>query len=393
MGSSTSLAEFDLLVVGAGFYGSTIAERMANEHGKRVLIVDRRSHIGGNAYTYLEQQTGIEVHKYGAHLFHTSNQIVWDYLNRFCGFTDYQHRVFSVHRNSTYSLPINLGTICQFFGKTFSPQEARALVTLQASELGNKLPSNLEERAISMIGRPLYEAFIQGYTAKQWQTDPRELPQSIITRLPVRYNFDNRYFADKYEGLPTDGYTKIFERMLASPLIEVRLGVDYFDLRPALPAGLPVVYSGPIDRYFDYAEGRLGWRTIDFEQEIHNVGDYQGTSVMNYADEKVPYTRVIEFRHFYPERQYPLDKTVIVKEYSRLARDKDEPYYPIDTLNDRKHYLRYKARADAIKNVHFGGRLGSYRYWDMHQAVGAALKACELEIPSLLNQQPTESRI
>lgn len=367
----------DLLIVGAGFYGATIAEQAASESGKRVVVIDRRSHIGGNAYSEFDKDTGIEVHTYGAHLFHTPNKVVWDYLNRFTSFTDYRHRVFTSYRNQVFAMPINLGTICQFFGRRMSPHEARALIADQSAELRGRQPANLEEKAISLIGRPLYEAFIRGYTAKQWQTDPRELPEHIITRLPVRYDFDNRYFSDRYEGLPVDGYTAIFKRMLDHPNISVHLGVDFFDLKPHLPPGLKIVYSGPIDRYFDYAEGELGWRTIDFHKEVLPVGDFQGTAVMNYADEDIPWTRILEFRHFNPERDYQKEKTVIVKEYSRAATRGDEPYYPIDTAKDKATYRRYLARAEAEPNVHFGGRLGTYRYWDMHQAIGAALKACE----------------
>ena len=345
------------------------------------MVVDRRSHVGGNAYTESNPTTGIEVHKYGAHLFHTSNEAVWSYLRRFTEFTEYRHRVFTIHRQRIYAMPINLGTICQFFDRRFTPAEARALIAEQAAELGGRTPRNLEEKAISLIGRPLYEAFIRGYTAKQWRTDPRDLPEHIIARLPVRYTFNDRYFSDAFEGLPTDGYTAIFQRMLASPLIDVRIAVDFADLRTLLRPGLPVVYTGPIDRYFDYAEGELGWRTIDFEWEAQAVGDFQGTAVMNYADEDVPLAQILEFRHFYPERNYPADRTVVAREYSRFATRSDEPYYPIDTPSDKAKYLRYKARAEAAPNVHFGGRLGSYRYWDMHQAIGAALKAIERDIP------------
>jgi UDP-galactopyranose mutase len=376
---------YDLIIVGAGFFGATIAERVANELGKRVLVIDRRRHIGGNAYSENDSQTGIEVHKYGAHLFHTPNKTVWDYLHRFTEFSDYRHRVFSTYKNQIYSMPINLGTISQFFGKRLTPDEARALVAEQAKELDGRTPQNLEEKAVSLIGRPLYEAFIRGYTAKQWQTDPRELSESIITRLPVRYNFDNRYFNDPYEGLPVDGYTAIFEKMLANPLIEVALGTDYFDLREVIAlTGVPVVYTGPIDRYFDYRAGELKWRTIDFQEEVLPIGDFQGTAVMNYADEHVPYTRILEFRHFNPERNYQTEKTVIVREYSRFAKRADEPYYPIDTADDKKTYIAYKALAAEEKNVIFGGRLGTYRYLDMHQAIAAALKSFETEIKRAL---------
>ena len=375
-----ALKTADLVVVGAGFYGATIAERAAKELGKRILILDRRPHIGGNAYSENDAQTGIEVHKYGAHLFHTSNAKVWEYLHNFTTFTGYRHRVFSSYQGRVFSMPINLGTICQFFGRQMTPTQARALVAEQSSELGGRAPANLEEKAISLIGRPLYEAFIQGYTAKQWQTDPRELPEHIITRLPVRYTFDDRYFADDFEGLPTNGYTAIFARMLDDPNIDVRTGVDYFDIKSLIPKGTPVVYTGPVDRYFDYAEGNLGWRTIDFEKEVLPVGDFQGTSVMNYADRDIPYTRILEFRHFNPERNYPSDQTVIVREFSRSSARGEEPYYPIDTPSDKATYLRYAARAAAEPDVHFGGRLGTYRYWDMHQAIGAALKSFETAI-------------
>ncbi len=374
--------DYDVVIVGAGFFGATIAERVANDLGKRVLVMDKRHHIGGNAYSETCPETGVEVHKYGAHLFHTPNRIVWDYLNKFTSFTDYKHRVFTSYKNQVYMMPINLGTICQFFGRQMSPDEAQALISEQAAELGGKAPQNLEEKAISLIGRPLYEAFIRGYTAKQWQTDPKELPEGIITRLPVRYNFDNRYFNDAYEGLPVDGYTAIFERMLKNDLIDIRLGLDYFNLRNEIPKEKLVIYTGPIDRYFEFAAGELKWRTIDFEPEVLNVGDYQGTSVMNYADEDVPFTRILEFRHFNPERNYQTEKTIIVREYSRFAERKDEPYYPINTIDDKRVYLDYKAMADKETNVIFGGRLGTYRYLDMHQAIGAALKTYDVEVKS-----------
>ncbi|WLF97140.1 UDP-galactopyranose mutase [Brucella intermedia] len=376
---------YDLIIVGAGFFGATIAERVANELGRKVLILDRRAHIGGNAYSEHDAETGIEVHKYGAHLFHTPNKTVWDYLNIFTKFTDYKHRVYTSYKDQVYSMPINLGTISQFFGRRMSPIEAQQLVLEQSRELGGKKAENLEEKAISLIGRPLYEAFIRGYTAKQWQTDPRELPEHIITRLPVRYNFDNRYFNDAYEGLPVDGYTAIFERMLSHPLIHIQTGVDYFNVKNQIPAGKLVVFTGPIDKFFDYKAGELGWRTIDFEPEILQVGDFQGTAVMNYADEDVPYTRILEFRHFNPERDYQKEKTIIVREYSRFAQRGDEPYYPIDTQKDKQTYLVYKAMADAEKDVIFGGRLGTYRYLDMHQAIGAALKCFDNEVKSRLS--------
>jgi UDP-galactopyranose mutase len=247
------------------------------------------------------------------------------------------------------------------------------LVAEQASEVPAGEARNLEEKAISLIGRPLYEAFIRGYTAKQWQTDPRDLPAEIISRLPVRYTYDNRYFNDTYEGLPVDGYTAWLERMADHPSIEVRLDTDFFDHKDDLVGRLPVIYTGPVDRYFDYVEGELGWRTLDFEQEVVPTGDYQGTSVMNYADTDVPFTRIHEFRHFHPERDYPREATVIMREYSRFADRGDEPYYPINTSEDRKRLLAYRDLAKGEDGVVFGGRLGSYKYLDMHMAIGSAL--------------------
>ncbi|MBF6343037.1 UDP-galactopyranose mutase [Nocardia cyriacigeorgica] len=377
--SASSDSTFDLIVVGSGFFGLTVAERTATLLGKRVLVLDRRHHIGGNAYSEPDPETGIEVHKYGAHLFHTSNKRVWDYVTQFTEFTNYQHRVFAMHKGQAYQFPMGLGLISQFFGRYFTPDEAKALIAEQSAEIDTADAQNLEEKAISLIGRPLYEAFIRDYTAKQWQTDPKELPAGNITRLPVRYTFDNRYFNDTYEGLPAEGYTKWLENMAASELIEVRLNTDWFDVRDEIRAAnpdAPVVYTGPLDRYFDYAEGELGWRTIDFETEVLPTGDYQGTSVMNYNDADVPYTRIIEPRHFHPERDYPEDKTVIMREFSRFAQTGDEPYYPINTPEDRAKLLAYRERAKnetATAKVLFGGRLGTYQYLDMHMAIGSAL--------------------
>ncbi|MFB4317456.1 UDP-galactopyranose mutase [Actinomadura sp. 21ATH] len=369
----------DLVVAGSGFFGLTVAERCAAELGLRVLVLERRDHIGGNAYSEAEPETGIEIHRYGAHLFHTSNERVWEYANRFTTFTDYRHRVYSTFKGRVYSMPINLGTICAYFGRAFTPDEARALIAGQAAEV--TAPANLEEKAVSLIGRPLYEAFIRGYTAKQWQTDPRELPPEIIARLPVRYTFENRYFDDTYEGLPVDGYTAWLERMADHPNIEIRLGTDFLDLRDGLVGNVPVVYTGPLDRYFGYAEGDLGWRTLDFETEVVPTGDFQGTPVMNYADEDVPYTRIHEFRHFHPERdRYPADRTVIMREYSRFAARGDEPYYPINTPADRARLLAYREMARREDGVLFGGRLGTYKYLDMHMAIASALSMVDNDL-------------
>ncbi|MGZ5367279.1 UDP-galactopyranose mutase [Aeromicrobium sp.] len=366
----------DIVIVGSGFFGLTIAERCANELGLKVRVIDRRHHIGGNAYSDVEPETGIEVHRYGAHLFHTSNQSVWDYVNRFTSFTGYQHKVYTNFQGEVFPMPINLGTINQFQRAAYSPSEARAWVAEQAGQQTET--SNFEEKAISLIGRPLYEAFIRGYTAKQWQTDPRELAAEIISRLPVRYTYDNRYFSDTYEGLPTDGYTAWLEKMADHPNITVTLNADFFDdsqpwHKAAVIGQIPVVYTGPVDRYFDYAHGDLSWRTLDFEEVVLPIGDFQGTSVMNYADEEVPFTRIHEFRHFHPERNYPNDKTVIMREFSRAAEHTDEPYYPINTAQDRERLVAYRELAKAEENVLFGGRLGTYKYLDMHMAIGSAL--------------------
>ena len=374
---TTPESQPDLVVVGSGFFGLTIAERCATELGLKVLVLERRSHLGGNAYSEIDPETGIEVHVYGTHLFHTSNERVWEYVNRFTTFTGYQHRVFGKYQGQVYSLPMNLGLINQFFGRSHTPDEARALIAEQASEIATADATNLEEKGVSLIGRPLYEAFIKGYTAKQWQTDPTELSPDIITRLPVRYTFDNRYFNDTHEGLPTDGYTAWLTRMAEHPNIEVRLDCDFLDpangLREQFTGTVPVVYTGPVDEYFDHAEGRLSWRTVDLERETLDVDDFQGAGVVNYNDADVPYTRILEFKHLHPERTYLPGKSIVVHEYSRFAEPDDEPYYPVNTAEDRATLLKYRKRAEQEPLVLFGGRLGTYKYLDMHMAIGSAL--------------------
>lgn len=383
----------DLLIVGSGFFGLTIAERAATTLGLKVTVIDRRPHIGGNAYSSADPDTGIEVHEYGAHLFHTSNERVWEYVNRFTAFTDYTHRVYTNYRGEVYPLPINLGTINQFFRASYTPDEARALIAEQASEIATSAATNLEEKAISLIGRPLYEAFIRDYTEKQWQTPATELPASVISRLPVRYTYDNRYFNDTHEGLPVDGYTAWIERMADHPNIEVRLDTDFFTAADGMDkasavGSVPIVYTGPIDRYFDYAGGELAWRTLDFEREVLPTGDFQGTSVMNYADASVPFTRIHEFRHFHPERTtYPTDRTVIMREFSRFASRDDEPYYPVNTPADREALLAYRELQQGEKDVFFGGRLGTYQYLDMHMAIGSALSMFDNTIAPLFESR------
>ena len=369
----------DLVVVGAGLFGLTIAERVAGELGRKVVVVERRGHIGGNAWSEREETTGIEVHRYGAHLFHTSNERVWEYVNRFTSFTGYRHKVYTTHRGEVYPMPVNLGTINQFFRAAYTPDQARALIREQARELGDREPANFVEKGISLVGRPLYEAFFMNYTAKQWQTEPAKLPASIVSRLPVRYTYDNRYFNDTHEGLPTGGYGPWLTRMADNPLITVLTGTDFFDetheySKARIAGRVPVVYTGPVDRYFDYREGALSWRTIDLEEKVlTGTGDFQGTSVMNYADLDVPFTRIHEFRHFHPERDYPADMTVIHREYSRFAGRDDEPYYPVNTAEDRARLVRYRDAALAEPMVLFGGRLGTYKYLDMHMAIASAL--------------------
>lgn len=368
------VSDYDVVVVGAGLFGLTVAERVSNGFGRRALLLDRRESIGGNAASYVDSDTGIEVHRYGSHIFHTSNQHVVDYVRRFTDLNSYRHTVRTNHRGQLYSMPINLGTICAFFGRAMTPDEARALVKEQAAELGGKEPANLEEKAISLIGRPLYEAFIRGYTHKQWQTDPTKLDPSIITRLPVRFTFNDDYFNDPWQGIPAGGYQAWFEAMLAgNPLVDVVLSTDFDDIRAELNPDQLVVYTGPIDAYFDHACGRLEWRTLDLKVETVATDDFQGTAVVNYADESVPFTRIHEFAHYHPERPRAEGSTVIMREYSRWAEAGDEPYYPVRTAEDLRRLEGYRALAAAEPNVFFGGRLGSYRYLDMHMAIASAL--------------------
>jgi UDP-galactopyranose mutase len=385
----------DLVIVGAGLYGLTIAQQAVEHTGATVELLDIRDHIGGNAYSYFDEETGAEIHRYGAHLFHTSNRRVWDYVNRFTEFTKYVHRVYATHQGEVFPLPINLGTINQFFHAHYTPAEAEALVAKQAGELAGTDPENLNDQGISLIGRPLYEAFIKNYTAKQWQTDPSELPASIIKRLPVRFNYDNRYFKDTWEGLPTDGYTAWFERMIADERIHVHLNTDFFDTsqpwnKEALVGKVPVIYTGPVDRYFDYSLGELQWRTVDFKERRYDEGDHFGCPVMNFPDADVPFTRAIEFKNFNPERRerQNAEKTVVWEEYSRFAQRGDEPYYPINTAEDRKLYNSYKKLAESEPRVFFGGRLGTYAYYDMHQVINSALTSFEKRILPVLRKNP-----
>lgn len=380
------IGDYPVVVVGSGLFGLTIAEQVTSLLGIPVLVLEKRGHIGGNAWSEFHHETGIEIHKYGSHLFHTSNQRVLTYLNKFTEFSSYQHRVWTSHNGKVYPMPINLGTICEFFGYQMSPDQARDLINSQRIEIVGE-PQNLEEKAISLVGRPIYEAFIRDYTQKQWQTNPKDLSANIISRLPVRYDFNNRYFNDAWEGLPKNGYAAMLNAMAANPLIDIRMNVDFFDVKSLIKGDQTLVFTGPIDQYFEYSEGRLQWRTLDFEIETHFVRDFQGTSVMNYSDLEVPFTRIHEFRHLHPERDYPQDKTVIMKEFSRAATGKDEPYYPVNTRPDRDVLTRYRELAKREKNVFFGGRLGTYQYLDMHMAVASALSMFDNELKHMLRKK------
>jgi UDP-galactopyranose mutase len=376
----------DLVVVGAGLFGLTIAERAAKA-GKKVLIIDKRSVIGGNAFSYRDESTGIEVHAYGSHLFHTSNALVWEYVNKFTKFNSYTHKVYTNHRGRIYSLPINLDTINSFFNLALSPTEAMSLISSQRNQTHEREIKSLEDKAISLVGLPLYEAFIKGYTSKQWQTEPSDLPAEIISRLPVRFNYRNDYFDDKWQGLPLDGYHAWFDRMVDNKNIEVVLNVDFLReghqlSKSALTGQLPIVFCGAIDSYFQYHFGILGWRTLDFQTEEVNVVDFQGTSVMNYSDLDVPFTRIHEFRHLHPERAltYSNESTVISREFSRFAGKDDEPYYPINSQKDSEKLKLYRELAKSENLVYFGGRLGSYKYLDMHMAIASALNLWNNEL-------------
>jgi UDP-galactopyranose mutase len=375
--------DYKLVVVGSGFFGATIARRVAVDLDLPVLVLERRDHIGGNAYSEVDDETGVEIHRYGSHLFHTSNEEVWHFLRQFTGFNNYRHRVFTRHASRLYTMPINLMTINNFFGADLTPAQARELIQRQAEAEGISHPHNLEEKAISLIGRPLYEAFVRHYTAKHWEVDPTQLPEDIITRLPVRFNLNDFYFQDAYEGLPLIGYGELFRRMLSYDRIKVVTGCDFFKARGSLRREVPIVYTGPIDRYFGYQFGELGWRTLDFEIERLEIEDFQGAAVVNYPDPDVRFTRIHEFKHLHPERRYK-QKTVIMREYSRFAGKADEPYYPIGRPEDKRRYDLYRELAALETNVIFGGRLGTYRYLDMHQAIAAALRFYDAKIAPLL---------
>lgn len=373
------LSGLKYVVVGAGFYGSVIAERIATQLNEKVLVIDKRKHIGGNSWSEIEPSTGVEVHKYGSHIFHTSEKKVWDYITSFSPFNNYRHRVLTKHKGTVYSMPINLMTINKFYGKNLTPEEARAFIKQEVSKYEVSNPQNFLEKGMSLIGKPLFDAFIAGYSAKQWQMDLSLLPASTISRLPLRFSYNDRYFDDLYEGIPVDGYGKVFERMLSHPNITIQLDTDYFAIKNKIPSDCLTIYTGPLDRYFNYQLGVLGWRTLKFEKENLSIEDFQGTTVMNEADQSVAFTRIHEFKHYHPERPN-LPKTTIFREYSMTAGKEDDPYYPINGEMDKNLFAQYFELTKKEKNVLFGGRLGLYKYLDMHQVISMALAAFQSHI-------------
>ena len=374
-----AISDADVIIVGSGLFGLTCANLLAQHSNVKVLIIEKRNHIGGNAYSYFDQATGIEVHKYGSHLFHTSNSKVWDYVNQFTGFNDYRHVVYSVHKNQLFSLPVNLHTISQIFGEFLTPDQARARISKDSIQgLGE---DNFESKAISSIGKTLYEALFKGYTQKQWQLDPRKLPANVFGRLPIRFNLDNSYFNDSYQGLPLKGYESWFKSMIDHDRINIELNTDFFDYKEYIKSqNKLVIYTGPLDRYFQYEFGALGWRTLDFETEVLDVSDFQGTAVVNYPDLDVAFTRMHEFRHLHPERAYSNNQTVVMREFSRQAGFEDEPYYPINSPEDRDKLAKYRKLQELESNTFFGGRLGTYLYLDMHMAIASAMNMIEAEV-------------
>lgn len=366
---------YDVLVVGAGLWGCVVARELA-EAGHRVLVIEARSLPGGNARSAFDPATGIECHCYGAHIFHTSDEKVWQYINRYATFTDYRHRVLTEYQGKVYSMPLGLTLINAFYNTNLKPSEVPAFIAEEVRKAGIEgEPKNLEEQAISLIGRPLYEAFIKGYTQKQWNTDPKDLPAFIIRRLPVRTNYNTDYFNDTHQGVPLKGYAAIFDALLDHPAIQLRCNVDYFALRDSLPADLPTFYSGPIDALFDFKYGALPWRGLKFEWETKPVQDWQGTTVMNYADADIPYTRIHEFKHFHPERKdvFASDKTIICREYPADWKPGDLPYYPVNADSTATLLAKYREEAASCPNIVIGGRLGEYCYYDMDKVIGRAL--------------------
>ena len=359
---------YDFIVVGAGLFGAVFAHEV-KKAGKKVLVIEKRDHIGGNCFSYDDVETSINIHKYGPHIFHTPDKNIWDYINSFADFNNYRHRVLTTAGGKVYSLPINLATINKFYNLNLTPDEAVEFLKSKISVI--PAPANLEEKATSLIGMELYEAFIKGYTIKQWNCDPRDLPAEVITRLPVRTTYNDIYYDDNYQGMPIGGYAPIFEKLFKD--IPLELKTDYFekeDYWKSLTTTL--VYTGPIDRYFDYSYGKLRWRSCRFEIQKMTLDDYQGVSIMNYADQEVPYTRVLEPKHFYRERINLSRGTIVIREYP--CDDQEEPYYPVCSKTDREMLAKYQEAQCREKNVIFGGRLAEYKYYDMWQVISQALQ-------------------
>lgn len=360
---------YDYLVVGAGFFGAVFAREMTN-HGKRCLVIDRRSHIGGNCYT--EQVEGIDVHKYGAHIFHTSDKQIWEYVNRFAEFNNFVNSPVAIYGDELYNLPFNMNTFSKMWGVK-TPAEAQSIIFEQIAQLHIAEPKNLEEQALKLVGTDVYEKLVKGYTEKQWGRSCNELPAFIIKRLPLRFTYDNNYFLDRYQGIPIGGYTQIFERLLNG--IEVRLNTDYNDIRDEKIAE-KTVFCGCIDEFFGYCFGELEYRSVRFENEILDIDNFQGNAVVNYTSSEVPFTRIIEHKHFDFGKQ---KKTVISREYPAEWHKGIEPYYPINNEKNTALYAKYAELAKIRSDVIFGGRLGQYRYYDMDKVIRAAIDAADRE--------------
>ena len=357
------------LVVGSGLFGSVFAHEAAQK-GHKVTVIEKRNHIAGNIYT--KEVDGIQVHQYGAHIFHTSNKKVWDYVQQFAEFNRYTNSPVANYKGKMYNLPFNMNTFSQMWGVR-TPQEAMDKINEQRQEMAGKEPENLEEQAISLIGRDIYEKLIKGYTEKQWGRSATELPSFIIKRLPVRLTYDNNYFNDDYQGIPIGGYTKMVEKMLDHPNIEVKLNTDFFDKKDEYLSNFDkVVYTGMIDKFFDYQLGELEYRSLRFETEEKNVGNYQGNAVINYTEREIPYTRVIEHKHF-EFGKGDKDKTIITREYPADWKRGDEPYYPVNNERNNQLYKKYQDLAAQQDKVIFGGRLGQYKYYNMDKVIAEAL--------------------
>jgi UDP-galactopyranose mutase len=372
-----NISEYKYVIVGSGFFGAVLAERIANQLQQPVLVLEKRNHIGGNCYSETDKETGIEFHQYGTHIFHTSNEKVWNYINKFTTFNQYRHQVLTTHKGKVYQMPINLETINSFYNLQLKPYEVESFLTSIINKESISEINSFEDKAISLVGRDLYEAFIKGYSEKHWQMPCSELPADLLKRLPFRKNYDESYYHSKYQGIPTDGYTAIFENMLANELIHIKLNTDFFEAKENLAKDAFIFYSGPIDKYFNYCYGKLNWRSLRFEKSVEPYEDYQGTAVMNFADADIPFTRVHEPKHLHPERDYHKHHTLTIKEYSLTASSDDEPYYPIPNKTNEQLIEQYKQLTLAEKNLVIAGRLGDYKYYDMHETIARALELFE----------------